>query len=245
MNDVNQEKEDRRVYVMSSENPIKAVIKMGVPVTIGMLIMVVYNLVDTYFVGLLHDDFQLAAINLSYPIMMVSVAVASVVGNGGSSYIARCIGSNQKKQAAHTLTIGFELILASAIIITIFGLIFLDPIITLLGANDASFIYTKNYCFVMIIGSFFTMGNYAIGQLLRSEGSTLYSMIGMISGTITNIVLDPVFIFEFNLKITGAAIATIIGNAVSVFIFLGFYLTNKTLITPSIHLLTLDKTRLN
>lgn len=97
----------------------------------------------------------------------------------------------------------------------------------------------------MIIGSFFTMGNYAIGQLLRSEGSTLYSMIGMISGTITNIVLDPVFIFEFNLKITGAAIATIIGNAVSVFIFLGFYLTNKTLITPSIHLLTLDKTRLN
>lgn len=118
MNDVNQEKEDRRVYVMSSENPIKAVIKMGVPVTIGMLIMVVYNLVDTYFVGLLHDDFQLAAINLSYPIMMVSVAVASVVGNGGSSYIARCIGSNQKKQAAHTLTIGFELILASAIIIT-------------------------------------------------------------------------------------------------------------------------------
>ena len=78
--------QDKRIYIMAEEKPVKAVFKMGVPVAMGMLFMVVYNLVDTYFIGLLHDDYQLAAANLSYPVMMVSVAIASIVGNGGASY---------------------------------------------------------------------------------------------------------------------------------------------------------------
>ena len=82
---------DKRIYIMAGEKPTKAVLKMGIPVTMGMLVMVFYNLVDTYFIGMLHDDYQLAASNLAYPVMMISVALAAIVASGGASYIARCL----------------------------------------------------------------------------------------------------------------------------------------------------------
>ena len=237
---MNEESQDKRIYTMAEEKPARAVLTMGIPVTMGMLFMVVYNLVDTYFVGLLHDDYQLAATNLSYPVMMVSVAIAGIVGNGGASYIARCIGADKKEEAEHTLTIGFELIVISGIALAILGMIFINPIVTILGAKENTFAYTKDYCIVIIIGSVFTMGNYAVGQLLRSEGYTFYSMIGMIAGTVANIILDPIFIFALNLEIKGAAIATVLGNAFGMFIFLWFYFRKKTLLSPSIKLLKLD-----
>ncbi len=225
---------------MAEEKPVKAVIKMGIPVTMGMLFMVVYNLVDTYFVGLLHDDYQLAATNLAYPIMMVTVAIAGIVGNGGASYIARCIGAENKEEAEHTLTIGFEMIVISGIVIAVLGMLFLNPIITILGAKENTFEYTKDYCSVMLLGSVLTMGNYAVGQLLRSEGSTFYSMIGMIAGTIANIILDPIFIFTLGLQIRGAAIATVLGNAIGVGIFLWFYFRKKTILSPAVQYLPMD-----
>ena len=102
---------DKRIRILSSETPVKAVWKMGAPVTMGMLFMVAYNLTDTYFIGLLHDDYQLAASNLAYPVMMILIAISGIVGNGGASYIARCMGAGKIKEARHTLTIGFEMIL--------------------------------------------------------------------------------------------------------------------------------------
>ncbi len=233
-------KEDKRIYTMAEEETAKAVIKMGIPVTMGMLFMVAYNLVDTYFVGLLNDDFQLAATNLAYPIMMVTIAIAGIVGNGGASYIARCIGAGNKEEAEHTLTIGFELIGISGIVIAILGMLFINPIITILGAKENTFDYTRDYCSVMLVGSVLTMGNYAVGQLLRSEGSTFYSMIGMIAGTIANIILDPLFIFSFKLQIRGAAIATVLGNGIGVIIFLSFYFRKKTILSPSVKYLGMD-----
>lgn len=144
--------QDKRIYIMAEEQPVQAVFKMGVPVAMGMLFMVVYNLVDTYFIGLLHDDYQLAAANLSYPVMMVSVAIASIVGNGGASYIARCIGADRRERAIQTLTIGLELLLISGLLLTILGAIFIDPIVGLLGAKANTFQHTKDYCVVMILG---------------------------------------------------------------------------------------------
>lgn len=233
-------KEDKRIYTMAEEKTAKAVIKMGIPVTMGMLFMVAYNLVDTYFVGLLNDDFQLAATNLAYPIMMVTIAIAGIVGNGGASYIARCIGAGNNEEAEHTLTIGFELIVISGIVIAILGMLFINPIITILGAKENTFDYTRDYCSVMLVGSVLTMGNYAVGQLLRSEGSTFYSMIGMIAGTIANIILDPLFIFSLKLQIRGAAIATVLGNGIGVIIFLSFYFRKKTILSPSVKYLGMD-----
>ena len=86
-------KEDRRIYTLSREAPVKAVVKMSIPLIFGMFIMVLYNLVDTYFIGLMHDDYRLAAVNLAYPVMMVTIAVSNMIGTGASSLIARCLGA--------------------------------------------------------------------------------------------------------------------------------------------------------
>ena len=238
---MSEKNQDKRIYIMAEERPAKAVLKMGVPVTMGMLFMVVYNLVDTYFVGLLHDDYQLAATNLSYPVMMIAVAIAGIVGNGGASYIARCIGAGRKDTAEHTLMIGFEMILISGVVLAVVGMLFINPIVNLLGARENTFVYTREYCMVMFLGAVFTMGNYAIGQLLRSEGSTMYSMIGMIAGTVANIILDPVFIFGLHMQIKGAAIATVLGNVIGVGIFLYFYIKKKTLLSFSLKLMKMDR----
>ena len=234
-------KEDKRIRTMSAEKPLKAVLKMGLPVTLGMLFMVAYNLVDTFFVGLLHDDQQLAATNLAYPVMMLLVALAGIVGNGGASYIARCIGAKKTEDANHTLTLGFEMLLLGSVVITVLGMIFINPLVTLLGAKEDTFAYTKDYVAVMFLGSLFTMGNYAVGQLLRSEGSTFYSMLGMIVGTLANIVLDPLFIFTFGMEIKGAAVATVLGNAIGLLLMLYYYPAGKTLLKPSVKLLRFDR----
>lgn len=225
--------EDRRIYILSREKPAVAVVKLGVPLIAGMFIMVLYNLVDTYFIGLMRDDYQLAAVNLAYPVMMISVAVSNMIGTGASSLIARSLGAKNMEKACHTLTTGFELTVLNSLLVTVAGLAFLPSIVRGLGAQANTFGYTMQYTRIILMGSLFTMGNYTFGQLLRSEGSVRYSVAGMIAGTAVNIVLDPVFIFALGLQIRGAAIATILGNAAGMLISLWFYWSKKTLLQPS------------
>ncbi len=225
-------KRDQRIYILSQEDPARAVIKLGVPLIAGMCIMVLYNLVDTYFIGLMHDDYQLAAVNLAYPVMMITIALSNMIGTGASSLIARKLGAGDRDTAEHTLTTGFVLTVFNSLLVAVFGLIFLNPVVTALGAKANTFGYTADYVSVILAGSLFTMGSYIFGALLRSEGSVKYSVLGMIAGTITNIILDPLFIFTFGMKIKGAAIATILGNAVGMGCSLYFYLTRKTILQP-------------
>jgi len=223
-------KEDKRIYILSREKPAKAIAKMGVPLIAGMFIMVLYNLVDTYFIGLMHDDYQLAAVNLAYPVMMISIAISNMVGTGASSLVARSLGAGDMEKANHTVTVGFVLTVINSFLVTAVGLVFLSAIVTGLGAKSNTYDYTRQY----LLGSLFTMGSYTFGQLLRSEGSVKQSVMGMIAGTVTNIILDPVFIFAFGMEIRGAAIATILGNGVSMAVSLWFYVSGKTLLRPAV-----------
>ena len=227
-------KDDRRIYTLREEAPFKAVIRMSIPLIIGMFIMVLYNLVDTYFIGLTGDDYQLAAVNLAYPVMMVTVAVSNMVGTGASSLIARCLGAGESKKAAHTLTAAFSLTLLNSLLVAGIGLCFLPELVGMLGAKENTFAYTQQYVQVLLIGSFFTMGSYTTGALLRSEGSVRYSMTGMVIGTLLNIILDPFFIFTLHLQIRGAAIATIFSNAAGFGVSMLYYMRGKTLLKPSL-----------
>jgi len=226
--------EDRRIYILREEKPAKAVVKLGVPLIAGMFIMVLYNLVDTYFIGLLRDDYQLAAVNLAYPVMMISIAISNMIGTGASSLIARSLGAGDREKADHTVTAGFVLTVVNSVIVAALGLILLGPIVKGLGAQANTFDYTRQYVQVILVGSLFTMGNYTFGQLLRSEGSVKQSVAGMIAGTVVNIILDPIFIFALGMEIRGAAIATILGNAAGMCVSLWFYLGGKTLLSPSL-----------
>ena len=230
---MNGSSEDRRIYILREEKPAKAVVKLGVPLIAGMFIMVLYNLVDTYFIGLMRDDYQLAAVNLAYPVMMISIAISNMIGTGASSLIARSLGAGDREKADHTVTAGFVLTVVNSVIVAVLGLSLLGPIVTGLGAQANTFDYTRQYVQVILAGSLFTMGNYTFGQLLRSEGSVMQSVAGMIAGTIVNIMLDPIFIFGLGLEIRGAAIATILGNAAGMCVSLWFYLGGKTLLSPS------------
>ena len=229
---------DKRIYTLAEEKPAKAVVKMGVPLIAGMFIMVLYNLVDTYFIGLTGDDYQLAAVNLGYPVMMVMIAVSNMVGTGASSLIARCLGAEDRENARRTLTSGFLLTVVNSIIVSAAGLIFLPQLIKALGAGENTMVYTEQYVRILLLGSIFTMSNYTLGQFLRSEGSVTFSILGMVVGTLANIVLDPLFIFTFGMEIRGAALATVIGNALGTAASLVFYVSGKTLLDPSLRYLT-------
>lgn len=226
------EKEDKRIFTLSKEKPAKAVIKLGLPLVAGMFIMVLYNLVDTYFIGLLKDDYQLAAVNLAYPVMMISIALSNMIATGAASLIARSLGAKDQKTAEHTLTVGLFFTILGGILLAFIGILFLDRIVKGLGARDYTFLYTKRYVRIVLAGSVFTMGNYTLGQLLRSEGSVRYSIVGMVAGTIANIILDPIFIFGLHMEIGGAAVATILGNAVGMALSVLIYIRKKTLLSP-------------
>jgi len=228
--------EDKRLYTLEHETPAKAVLKMGVPLTLGMFIMVLYNLVDTYFIGQLNNDYMLAAVNLSYPIMMIMIALSNMVGIGASSMMARAMGADDNTTAKKTLTVGFELTVLLSVIVAVVGLILINPIVKGLGADETTFEYTKQYAGVILAGSICTMGSYTFGQFLRSEGSVKYSVVGMVAGTVVNIVLDPVFIFVLKMDVMGAAIATVAGNAVGALVAVIYYLSGKTLLRPSLKL---------
>lgn len=228
-----QQSEDKRIYILKSEKPAKAVVKLGVPLIAGMFIMVLYNLVDTYFIGLMHDDYQLAAVNLAYPVMMISIAISNMIGTGASSLIARSLGAGDNEKANHTLTAGFVLTVVNSVLVAGIGLILLNAIVKGLGAQENTFDYTRQYVQVILAGSLLTMGNYTFGQILRSEGSVKQSVAGMIAGTVVNIILDPIFIFTLGMEIRGAAIATILGNGAGMLVSLYYYLSGKTLLRPS------------
>ena len=182
----------------------------------------------------MRDDYQLAAVNLAYPVMMISIAISNMVGTGASSLIARSLGAKDTAKARHTLTVGFELTIFNSLIVTVFGMAFLSAIVRGLGSQSNTFEYTRQYVQVILLGSIFTMGNYTFGQLLRSEGSVKHSVAGMIVGTLVNIILDPLFIFTLGMQIRGAAIATILGNAAGMFVSLWMYAGGKSLLTPSL-----------
>ena len=221
---------DKRIYTLGRERPARAVVTMGAPLIAGMMIMVLYNLTDTFFIGLLRDDYQLAAVNLAYPVMMITIAISNMVGTGASTLIARSLGAGDREQAGKTLICGIFLTLATGILITAAGLILLGPITQGLGAKANTSLYTEQYAGILFGGTVFTMGNYTFGQLLRGEGSVKYSMLGMVMGTVLNIGLDPVFIFACGLQLRGAAIATILSNAAGMGMSLWVYASGRAVL---------------
>ena len=234
-------KQDKRLQTLSSERPARAVVKMGTPLIAGMMIMVLYNLTDTFFIGLLRDDYQLAAVNLAYPVMMITIALSNMVGTGASTLIARSLGAGKMDQARRTLMNAILLTAAAGILVTLAGLVFLDPIVHGLGAKENTSLYTRQYAGILMAGTLCTMGNYTLGQLLRGEGSVRYSMLGTVTGTILNIALDPLFIFAAGLEVRGAAIATILSNGMGMALSLWIYASGRAILKPERSFLRLSR----
>lgn len=234
--------EAKQTELMSKEPVTKAILKMSIPVVMGMMVQVLYNLVDTFFIGMLGDPNQLAAVNVTTPIFMLMMAVATIVSTGAASYISRCLGRNDKFSANKTLSTGIAICTGLGILVMTVGLIFLKPFVIVLGATEAMYPYAAGYSFIMLIGTLPVMLNYAGGQLLRSEGAVMPPIIGMFIGTIINVILDPLFIFVFKMGIQGAALATVLGNIGAFGYYVWYYLSGKTLVKFKARYISGDKT---
>ncbi|MGL5346269.1 MAG: MATE family efflux transporter [Peptostreptococcaceae bacterium] len=233
--------EDKKITLLRDEKISTAIFKLSIPMVMGMMIQVLYNLVDTYFIGMLGDPNQLAASNISLPVFMMLMAIAGIVGSGSSSYISRCIGEKNYNEANKTISIATGILILMSLVVMIGGMAISPTLAKGLGANDATFNYTYKYIFIMFIGAIPVMCSYALGQLLRSEGNIMQSVIGLTLGTVVNIILDPVLIFGFKLEITGAAIATVIGQASTLIYFIYAYTCGKTTLKINLKKFKYDK----
>ena len=232
---------EEKIDLLANEKVVKAILKLAIPMIMGMMVQVLYNLVDTYFIGQLGDANQLAAANLALPIFVLLMGIASMIGTGASSYISRCLGKNDYEQVNQTTSIAVALLAVIGLVVTLLGIIFLKPIVRALGASNQVYIYTYQYAFIMILGAVVVIGNFAYSQLLRAEGSAIKSMIGMVIGTVLNLILDPLFIFTFGLGVTGAALATIIGNLGGFIYYSLCFMKGQTTIKIKFKLMKIDE----
>lgn len=198
----------------------KAIWHMAIPMMLGMSINIIYNITDTFFIGRLNDTAALAAISLLLPFTTILMAIGNLFGTGGSTLFSRLLGSENtdrtKQCSATTLWLSFLFGLLTAII----SIIFSNYIIRLLGADSNTFAYVKQYLIFYGMGAPFIIANFTLEQLIRGDGKSVESMIGMMISIGANIILDPILMFGLQLGIRGAAIATVIGNAFAVIYYI-------------------------
>lgn len=209
----------------------KAVMKMAVPSVISSLVTVVYNMADTFFVGQTGDPLQVAAVSLTNPIFILLMAFANMLGMGGSAVLSVALGAKDEKRARNasafvTYASLFLGILAAAVLI-----LFMDPILTLFGANAETYEFAKGYTFHISYGAPFIIWSAAASFIVRAEGASKEAMIGSMVGTIANIVLDPIFISVLDQGTAGAAIATTIGNVLASAYYLWYFLKKSRVLS--------------
>ncbi|GMQ63219.1 MATE family efflux transporter [Vallitalea maricola] len=220
---------DDRSKLLGQEKVSKVITKLAIPAIIGMLVNAVYNFVDTMFVSWIGTN-AMSAAQVGFPVFMVLVAFGQLFGIGGSSYTSRLLGENNKKEASKTITVVYITTIITGVILGICGLLLLEPLVNMFGANSDNISYTLAYTSILFIGAPFILGNMALNNLLRAEGSAIISMFGLMLGAILNIILDPIFIFAFDMGIGGAALATIIAQAITTVFLLSYYIRKKSLI---------------
>ncbi len=222
----------------------KAVAKLAVPTVISQIIVILYSMADTFFIGQTGDPNQLAALSLAFPIFTVLTAVANLFGIGANSLIARSMGRNDKATAQKASSFCFWAGIGTTAVLCIILAVFMKPILTVAGADEYTFRHTAQYLlYVFVIGGIPTVAGLALGHLVRAVGKTKEAGIGLAIGGVLNIILDPIFISGFGMGVSGAAIATAISNVISLFYFLVVLMKikNSTCVTLSVKHFTFKK----
>ncbi len=227
-----QSQEQRRTMMLNE--PVSRVIpKMAIPTIVAFLINSIYSLADTYFVSNLGTN-ATAAVSVNASLDQLIMMCGSMVAMGANSYIARLLGEGDEKKASQVLSTSFFAAFFMGVVLLIFGNLFMTPMVRLLGATPTCEQYSIDYATYVLLAAPFMASNFVMNQCLRSEGSATLSMVGMGFGGILNIVLDPIFIFYFDMGVAGASLATAISKFVSFAILIFPYLTRRSLLHLSI-----------
>lgn len=204
-----------------------ALMALGVPIMIGMLINALYNLVDAYFVGGLGES-PMGAISIVFPLGQVVVGLGLMFGNGAASYLSRLLGREDRDTANRVASTALYSSVIIGAIIIIFATIFLKPILTLLGATETIMPYALIYARVYVVSCIFNVFNVTMNNIVASEGAAKITMCALLLGAVLNIGLDPVFIYVFDMGVAGAAIATAISQFVSTLVYLTYVFRKKS-----------------
>ena len=216
---------------MMGEGEISKVLtKMSVPGIIAMLINAIYNIVDSMFIGMLGNTEAMGATSVIFPLFMLIAALGQMFGVGAGSYIARLLGAGNKNQAEKVVSTTFYTAIIMSILFTVSVLTLINPTLRILGATDTIMPYALTYGKILVTGAIFTIINMTLNNTIRAEGNAKYSMIAISLGAILNVILDPLFMFGFNMGIKGAAIATVISTSISSIYLLRYYFSGKSFI---------------
>lgn len=215
------------------DTPIARLIpKMALPTIVAMLISSVYSLADTYFVSSLGTA-ATAAVGVNTSIDQTITMAGSFLAVGANSYISRLLGGRQNKQASATLSTAFFSAIAFGIIVMVPGLLFTEEIVVFLGATDEAAPFAVDYARYILFAAPYMAASFVLNQCLRSEGSPMFSMLGMGIGGVLNVILDPIFIFTLGMGISGAAIATAISKLVGFAVLIFPYLSRRSVLSLS------------
>ena len=221
-------KQSSKMELLGNAPIPKALMAMGIPTMLGMMVNAVYNLVDAYFVGGLGTS-QMGAISVVYPLGQVVVGLGLLFGNGASSYLSRLLGKGDKEKANQVASTALYGSVTTDAVIIILSMIFLRPILKLLGATDSIMPYAVTYAGIYIISCIFNVFNVTMNNIVTSEGAAKTTMCALMTGAILNIGLDPLFIYVFDMGVAGAAIATAISQIVSTSVYLIFVRKKKSI----------------
>ena len=224
-----------------------AVAKLGIPTVIGSLVMVLYNLADTYFVGAINDPIESAAVTLGAPLILAFNAVTNLFGVGCSSYMSRALGKKDIDSFKKTSVFGFYCALFFAVLYSVISFALKPQILNLIGSDASTNSATAAYIFWTVgIGAAPSILNVVLANLIRSEGESMHASVGTMLGCLLNVALDPIFIMPWGLgmKASGAGCATCISNTVACLYFFIFLITKrgKTYVTINPKLFGFDKT---
>jgi len=235
----NTQKQEERRLMMVNQPVGRVIIKMSIPTIVAFLIQSIYSLADTFFVSGLGTA-ATAAVSVNSALDQLIMMCGSMLAVGANSYIARLLGQGEDEKASRVLSVAFFLAFGIGALLTVFGSIFLMPMVRLLGATPTNEVYAADYASYVLFAAPFMASSFVMNQCLRSEGSATLSMIGMGFGGVLNCILDPFFINGFApiglpaMGVAGASIATAISKVVSFGILIFPYLTRRSLLTLSI-----------
>lgn len=218
--------------ILWKESPT-ALVALGVPIMIGMLINALYNLADAYLVGGLGES-PMGAISIVFPLGQVVVGLGLMFGNGAASYLSRLLGRGDRDTANKVASTAVYSSVAIGAVIIVSATVFLKPILTMLGATDTIMPYALTYARIYVVSCIFNVFNVTMNNIVASEGAAKTTMCALLLGAVLNIGLDPVFIFGLDMGVAGAAIATAISQFVSTLVYLTYALRKKSAFSFSI-----------
>lgn len=224
----------RDKYTVMTSTPVeRLIVTLAIPTIISMLVTALYNSADKYFVGSISTQAS-AAVSVVFAVMNVIQAIGFFCGHGSGNYMSRQIGAGNRREAEESGATGFTLAFFSGLVVMCAGLIFLHPLARLLGATDTMMADTTGYLRIILFGAPVMIPQIVLNNQLRFQGSAFYSMIGLVSGALLNIALDPVFIFVLGMGVSGAALATVVSQGVGLIIlYLGTLRGENVRILPA------------